>query len=288
MAVPPLQALVASGWDVALVVTGADTRRGPGERDLAQPGEGGGARAGAARSSHRSRRCSTSVPTSASWWPTAGWSGAPSSSASPWSTSTSRSCPAGGARPRSSGRSWPATRETGVCLMQLEEGLDTGPVFARPPGAHRTPVRRPTPLRRQLVEVGSELLVHDPRRRAARPDAPGGRGDLRREADAGRPASSTGAPAADAIDRVVRVGGAWTTWRGRRLKVLDAEPADAATGGPAVDRGPAPGTLGRRRGGHRRRAGCASSPSSRRASRRWPPRPGAHGAHPGRRTGWGA
>jgi methionyl-tRNA formyltransferase len=30
------------------------------------------------------------------------------------------------------------------------------------------------------------------------------------------------------LDRVVRVGGAWTTFRGRRLKVLDAEPARAA------------------------------------------------------------
>ena len=32
MAVSPLQALVTSGWDVALVVTGADTRRGRGAR----------------------------------------------------------------------------------------------------------------------------------------------------------------------------------------------------------------------------------------------------------------
>ena len=32
MAVAPLQALVTSGWDVALVVTGADTRRGRGAR----------------------------------------------------------------------------------------------------------------------------------------------------------------------------------------------------------------------------------------------------------------
>jgi methionyl-tRNA formyltransferase len=48
--------------------------------------------------------------------------------------------------------------ETGVCLMQLEEGLDTGPVFARevvPIGAEQTVDE----LRDQLVAVGSRLLV---------------------------------------------------------------------------------------------------------------------------------
>jgi methionyl-tRNA formyltransferase len=51
---------------------------------------------------------------------------------------------------------------------------------------------------------------------------------------------------ADVIDRVVRVGGAWTTWRGRRLKVLEAEPVDAADHGAVgtdTADGPGPGTL---------------------------------------------
>ena len=53
------------------------------------------------------------------------------------STSTSRSCP-GGAAPRPwSGRCWPATSVTGVCVMRLEEGLDTGGVYAEPNGADR-------------------------------------------------------------------------------------------------------------------------------------------------------
>ena len=138
--------------------------------------------------------------------------------------------------------------ETGVCLMQLEEGVDTGPVFAH----RRVPIdSRVTAdaLRRQLVEVGSELLcttldagLHDPTPQegevtyAAKLTA----ADL--EIDWGA--------AADAIDRVVRVGGAWTTWRGRRLKVLDAEPADTVGAAESVvvhepgrAEGPPPGTL---------------------------------------------
>ena len=48
--------------------------------------------------------------------------------------------------------------ETGVCLMQLEEGLDTGPVF----GCERLPITARTTaaaLRADLVRAGTELLV---------------------------------------------------------------------------------------------------------------------------------
>ena len=49
-------------------------------------------------------------------------------------------------------------RETGVCLMQMDEGLDTGPVYARatlPIGADMTGGQ----LEAQLAELGAELLV---------------------------------------------------------------------------------------------------------------------------------
>jgi methionyl-tRNA formyltransferase len=48
--------------------------------------------------------------------------------------------------------------ETGVCLMALEAGLDTGPVYARTPtpiGNHETAGE----LRARLVTLGTELLV---------------------------------------------------------------------------------------------------------------------------------
>ncbi len=49
--------------------------------------------------------------------------------------------------------------ETGVSLMELEEGLDTGPVFARsaiPIGEDETADE----LRHQLGEIGTGLLLH--------------------------------------------------------------------------------------------------------------------------------
>ena len=49
-------------------------------------------------------------------------------------------------------------RETGVCVMQLEEGLDTGPVYSRariPIG----PAVTADGLRDHLVRTGAKILV---------------------------------------------------------------------------------------------------------------------------------
>ena len=123
--------------------------------------------------------------------------------------------------------------ETGVCVMQLEEGLDTGPVFAR----ERVPIgddETAAELRQALVEVGTPLLVatlHDGLHRAEPQQgeptyaAKLGPDDLRLDWE--RPAVELG--------RVVRVGGAWTTFRGHRLKVLAATPAPGpGAGEPGV------------------------------------------------------
>ena len=74
----------------------------------------------------RGRR-SRSAPSSGWSWPSAGSSSRTCWTACRSSTSTSRCYPAGGERRRSSGPSWPATPITGVCLMAIDEGLDTGP-----------------------------------------------------------------------------------------------------------------------------------------------------------------
>jgi len=113
---------------------------------------------------------------------------------------------------------------TGVCVMALEEGLDTGGVYARrevPIGAETTA----TELRAALVDVGTELLVDtlarplrswidDPEPQSGAPTyaAKFAAGDL--EIDWTQPA--------DQIHRVIRVGGAWTTFRGKRLKIHHA------------------------------------------------------------------
>ena len=122
---------------------------------------------------------------------------------------------------------------TGVCLMQLEQGLDTGGVYARVEVAIG-PDATGDSLRHELVEVGTRVLL----------DA--------LEAGLGAPVPQEGEPTyaaklspddlrlrhdqpAEARHRVVRLGGAWTTFRERRLKVHAAEVVDpAATGDELV------------------------------------------------------
>lgn len=111
-------------------------------------------------------------------------------------------------------------RETGVCLMELEEGLDTGPVYARaatPIGPDETADE----LRRRLGEIGTELLLKNLAVGLAAPQPQIGEptyaakistDEMRLDFD----------QAAEICNRAVRVGRAWTTWRGKRLLVHKA------------------------------------------------------------------
>ena len=118
--------------------------------------------------------------------------------------------------------------ETGVCLMKVEEGLDTGPVY----------VCRATPLddditlevlRARLVEIGCDILVDALAEGVDRLPVP--------EPQRGEPTIALKITREDlALDwteparqlhRIVRLGRAWTTFRGKRLTVLDASIADA-------------------------------------------------------------
>ncbi|MBI1845156.1 MAG: methionyl-tRNA formyltransferase [Actinobacteria bacterium] len=110
--------------------------------------------------------------------------------------------------------------ETGVCLMALEAGLDTGPVHE----CVSTPIddeETADELRSRLVELGTEMLVRNlvDGLGTARPQEGqstyAAKIDPRElEIDWRRPASE--------IHRLVRLGAAWTTFRGRRLKVRRA------------------------------------------------------------------
>ncbi len=114
--------------------------------------------------------------------------------------------------------------ETGVSLMQLEAGLDTGPVFRRavvPIGPSTTAEL----LRARLVDVGTRLLVDELHAGLGVPEPQAGdpvyAAKIRPEdlqIDWTTPATE--------IDRLVRVGGAWTTLNGRRLKIVGAELID--------------------------------------------------------------
>jgi len=114
--------------------------------------------------------------------------------------------------------------ETGVDVMRVEEGLDTGGIYAEqivPIGAETTAAE----LRAELVEVGSSLLVDT----LAHPVA--------EWVDSARPQEGEPIYAAkldkaefeidweqpiEQVHRLIRLGGAWTTFRGKRFKINEA------------------------------------------------------------------
>jgi methionyl-tRNA formyltransferase len=133
--------------------------------------------------------------------------------------------------------------ETGVCLMRVEAGLDTGPVF----GCARTPIATSDTagsLGHRLVDIGTALLLeHLPRLGEEQPvpqlGDPTYADKLTTEEfrlDPARPATE--------LVRVVQAGdprpGAWVRAAGQRYKVFGASAA------PDRERAVAPGVLGAR------------------------------------------
>jgi methionyl-tRNA formyltransferase len=122
---------------------------------------------------------------------------------------------------------------TGVCVMALEEGLDTGPLYAceeRAVGDDETVDE----LRADLAVRGSAMLVDllarglpDPRPQEGEPTYAAKIEPEEHHLDWSRPAVE--------LHRVVRLGHAWTTFRGRRLRVLRSRVADGD--GPALEPG---------------------------------------------------
>jgi methionyl-tRNA formyltransferase len=121
--------------------------------------------------------------------------------------------------------------ETGVAIMAVEEGLDTGGIFAEA----RVGIGEDTTggeLRNELVAIGTDLLVRE------LPSIPG-RSPRPQEGEATYAAKLDGDDfridpmrAPSELVRVVRAGnpkpGAWCTVDGRRLKVWRADVAPAA------------------------------------------------------------
>ncbi len=138
--------------------------------------------------------------------------------------------------------------ETGVCLMAVEAGLDTGMIYAE----ESATIGEEEPadaLRSRLVGIGCALLVeHLKDGRAGLPPA---------RDQAGAPSYAEKIlpgelelhweEPASALRRVIRLGRAWTTFRGRRLRIIAATGPVETTGpdGPAVPDGTGggPGTL---------------------------------------------
>jgi methionyl-tRNA formyltransferase len=125
---------------------------------------------------------------------------------------------------------------TGVCLMAVEEGLDTGGVYAREE-VTIGPEETADELRRRLVEIGTGLLVHCLRRGLGVAVPQEGEPTLAAKIDPAELELDWSAPTA-VLHRVIRLGRAWTTFRGRRLLVARAHRPVVA----ALPAGP-PGTL---------------------------------------------
>jgi len=131
--------------------------------------------------------------------------------------------------------------ETGVCLMALEEGLDTGPVYAE----QRVPIddeEDTDDLRRRLVDVGCRILVDTLSQGVARLPEPVPQVGEPTYAEKIRPDELElhWERSTEELSRVVRLGRAWTTFRRKRLRVLRVR---VRPRGAAGDREVVPGLL---------------------------------------------
>lgn len=228
VAVAPLRALVAAGVDVALVVTRPDTRRGRGASFSPSPVKAAALDLGLPVDHDLGRVCDVGadlgvvvaygrlVPVAVlarlamvnlhfSLLPR--WRGA---------APVERALLAG-------------DTETGVCLMEVAEGLDTGGVHA----SVTTPIRADDTLdslRGRLVDLGTELLIGRLAAGLGPAIAQHGEPTYAAKIDPAELAIDWDRPASY-LDRLVRLGGAHTTWKGARLKVWAARVLDAATEG---------------------------------------------------------
>ncbi len=236
-AVPPLEALVAAGHDVGLVVTQPDKRRGRGGATMPSPVKAAADRLGLPVT-HRvddvidvgadlgvvvafgrlvKPHVLDAVPmVNLHFSLLPRWRGA---------APVERAILAGDER-------------TGVCLMVLEEGLDTGPVLRceeTPIGPEETAAE----LRARLVAIGTAMLLDALRDGLPAPTPQAGEPTYAAKLEPADFELDWARPAGE-LHRVVRAGSgrAHTTHRGKRLKVHRAVLAPAGAG-----RGLEPGQL---------------------------------------------
>jgi methionyl-tRNA formyltransferase len=248
IAVPPLRALVAAGHDVVLVVTRPDRRRGRGSATAPSPVKAAAQEMGIAVTEH----VRDAVQADAELGVVVAFG---------------RIIPADvlaalpmvnlhfSLLPRWRGAA-PVERAilagddvTGVCVMSVAEGLDTGDLYA----CETVPVGDADlgRLRARLVDVGARLLVSLLANGVSGLPVPNPQRGEATYAEKVRPEELEidWTDAAGSIARLVRLGRAYTWFRDRRLRVLGAAPAgEQGSGGPEevgpVPRSPPrPGTL---------------------------------------------
>lgn len=238
VAVPPLRALHAAGFDVALVVTRPDKRRGRGAALAPSPVKAAALELGLPVSHDLTGVTDVDadlgvvvaygriIPRAVlerlamvnihfSLLPR--WRGA---------APVERALLAGDAR-------------TGVCLMEVAEGLDTGGVYATAETAI-TADDTLSSLRERLVAMGTDLLVSRLTDGLGEPRPQEGEVTYAAKIEADEYRIDWQRTAAD-LHRLVRLGGAWTTFRDRRLKVWAARPVPAGT--TSTTGAPEPGSV---------------------------------------------
>ena len=111
--------------------------------------------------------------------------------------------------------------QTGVCLMQIEEGLDTGGVI----GVRTMAITDSTTaddIRSQLIAEGSQLLIEQ-LKSGLDPVVPQtGRATYAEKIDSSELRINWSNSARE-ISRLIRLGNAWTIFRGKRLKIHHAD-----------------------------------------------------------------
>jgi methionyl-tRNA formyltransferase len=118
---------------------------------------------------------------------------------------------------------------TGVCLMVIEEGLDTGGVYAS--RTTRVEDKSLDALRAELVDDGIELLLDALAGGFGPPQQQQGEPTYASKIDPSEHRIDWGRDAGD-VRRTIRVGDAWTTFREKRLKVRAASDGGAVAGSP--------------------------------------------------------
>ena len=226
VAVEPLRALVAAGFDVAIVISGADKRRGRGRELSPSPVKAAALELGLPVSDQLTDVLGAEVDLAVV-------------------VAYGRLIPESILRqipminihfsllPRWRGAA-PVERallegdeETGVCLMDIGVELDTGAVYAR----SITPIAPDdtlTSLRQRLVSMGSVLLVETLSEGLADPVPQSGAVTYAKKISPSDLEIEWSAPART-IERQIRLGGAWTTFRGSRLKIHEAAIVEGAT-----------------------------------------------------------
>jgi methionyl-tRNA formyltransferase len=124
--------------------------------------------------------------------------------------------------------------QTGVCLMQVEEGLDTGAVLGRSTMAI-TASTTADDIRSTLMEAGTQLLLDQLRDGLREPVPQQGESTYAKKIEPAELCIDW-SDSAEHISRLIRLGGAWSLFRGKRLKIHEAIVVESASDAPGAVR----------------------------------------------------